>query len=77
MTMRRLCITTLLLGVAFLQATGQNARLYLPETGLPNSQVNRICQERSDYIWICTEGGLIRFDGMRFETYQHDRERAN
>ena len=75
--MRRLCITALLLGGAILQATGQNARLYLPETGLPNSQVNRICQDRSDYIWICTEGGLIRFDGMRFETYQHDRERAN
>ena len=75
--MRRFFVTLLLLGGAFLQSAGQNARLYLPETGLPNSQVNRIYQDRSDYIWICTEGGLVRFDGMRFETYQHDRESAN
>ena len=75
--MRRFLLSAVLLGGAFLTATGQNARLYLPETGLPNSQVNRIYQDRSDYIWICTEGGLVRFDGMRFETYQHDRESAN
>ena len=75
--MRRFFFLTVFLVGAFLQAKGQNARLYLPESGLPNSQVNRICQDRSNYIWICTEGGLIRFDGMRFETYQHDRERAN
>ena len=75
--MRRFLLSAVLLGGAFLTATGQNARLYLPETGLPNSQVNRIYQDRTDYIWICTEGGLVRFDGMRFETYQHDRESAN
>jgi signal transduction histidine kinase/ligand-binding sensor domain-containing protein/CheY-like chemotaxis protein/AraC-like DNA-binding protein len=73
---RFLLSATLLLG-AFLPLAGQNARLYQPETGLPNSQVNRIYQDRSDYIWICTEGGLVRFDGMRFETYQHDRESEN
>ena len=70
-------MTILLLGGILVPAAGQNARLYLPETGLPNSQVNRIYQDRSNYIWICTEGGLVRFDGMRFETYQHDRESAN
>ena len=77
MKMKRILLLTVLLGAVAFRATGQNARLYLPETGLPSSQVNRICQDRSDYIWICTEGGLIRFDGMRFETYRHDRERAN
>ena len=77
MKMKRFLLLTVLLTAAFGQAAGQNARLYLPETGLPSSQVNRICQDRSDYIWICSEGGLIRFDGMRFETYRHDRERAN
>ena len=58
-------------------ATAQNARLYTPEIGLPNSQLNHICQDRSAYIWLCTEGGLIRFDGMRFESYRHDRENEN
>ena len=75
--MKRFLLPAALLLGAFLPAAGQNARLYLPELGLPNSQVNRICQDRTDYIWICTEGGLVRFDGLRFETYQHDRESAN
>ena len=77
MKMKRFLLSAALLGGAFLPAAGQNARLYLPELGLPNSQVNRIYQDRTDYIWICTEGGLVRFDGLRFETYQHDRESAN
>ena len=59
---------------AFVQtAFAQTSRLYTSEMGLPNSQINRICQDRRGYIWMCSEGGLIRFDGMRFETYRHDR----
>ena len=77
MKMKRFLLPAAILLGAFLPAAGQNARLYLPELGLPNSQVNRIYQDRTDYIWICTEGGLVRFDGLRFETYQHDRESAN
>ncbi|MBR1569315.1 MAG: response regulator [Bacteroidales bacterium] len=52
----------------------QNARLYTPENGLRNTQINRIYQDSSGYIWICTEGGLVRFDGVGFVTYGHDRE---
>ena len=77
MTMKRFLLSAALLGGAFLPAAGQDARLYRPEHGLSSSQVNRIYQDRTDYIWICTEGGLVRFDGLRFETYQHDRESAN
>ena len=75
--MKRFLLSAVLFLGAFLPAAGQDARLYRPEHGLSSSQVNRIYQDRSDYIWICTEGGLVRFDGMRFETYQHDRESEN
>ncbi len=75
--MKRFLLSAVLFLGAFLPAAGQDARLYRPEHGLSSSQVNRIYQDRSDYIWICTEGGLVRFDGMRFETYQHDRESTN
>ena len=74
--MKRFLLPVALLLLAF-PAQGQNARLYRPETGLPNSQINRIYQDRSEYLWLCTEGGLIRFDGMRFETYRHERENQN
>ena len=56
-------------------ASAQTARVYTSENGLPNSQVSKIYQDRAGYIWMCSEGGLIRFDGMRFETFRHDRER--
>ena len=56
MTMKRIFLSVALLLGAFRPAAGQNARLYLPESGLPSSQVNRGDQDRSDYIWICSEG---------------------
>jgi ligand-binding sensor domain-containing protein/signal transduction histidine kinase len=34
--------------------------------GLPGSQVWAIAQDRSGYIWIGTNEGLVRFDGVRF-----------
>jgi signal transduction histidine kinase/ligand-binding sensor domain-containing protein len=36
--------------------------------GLPGSQVWAITQDRSGYIWIGTNEGLVRFDGVRFVT---------
>jgi signal transduction histidine kinase/CheY-like chemotaxis protein/ligand-binding sensor domain-containing protein len=74
---RRISLIPLLILAALAPAAAQNARLYTPELGLPNSQVNHIYQDRNGYMWLCTEGGLIRFDGMRFETYRHDRENEN
>ena len=60
--------------LAVLPATGQIARLYTPDSGLDNTQINRIRQDRDGILWICTEGGLVRFDGQGFETLRHDRE---
>ena len=34
--------------------------------GLPGSQVWAVAQDRSGYIWIGTNEGLVRFDGVRF-----------
>ena len=73
----RLIYLLLALLVASVPAAAQVARLYTPEDGLINSQVNRICQDARGSIWICTEGGLVRFDGMGFETFRHDRENPN
>ena len=67
-------LTFLFLLLSVLGANAQVARLYTSENGLINSQINRFAQDSRGYIWICSEGGLTRFDGMRFETFQHDRE---
>ena len=37
--------------------------------GLPQSSVNDIIQTRDGYIWLATFGGLVRFDGNSFTTF--------
>lgn len=41
--------------------------------GLPTQGINLIRQFRDGYLWMCTEQGLVRFDGLRFVTF----DRAN
>ena len=37
--------------------------------GLPQNSVNVILQTRDGYLWLGTEEGLVRFDGVRFTVY--------
>ncbi|MEO8431279.1 MAG: two-component regulator propeller domain-containing protein [Acidobacteriota bacterium] len=37
--------------------------------GLPQNSVNVILQTRNGYLWLGTEEGLVRFDGVRFMVY--------
>ena len=37
--------------------------------GLPNSSVQDIIQDKDGFIWIGTYGGVVRFDGVYFESY--------
>jgi signal transduction histidine kinase/ligand-binding sensor domain-containing protein len=39
------------------------------EHGLPQSSVNDFIQTRDGYIWLATFGGLVRFDGVQFTTF--------
>jgi signal transduction histidine kinase/ligand-binding sensor domain-containing protein len=39
------------------------------ENGLPQVSVNSICQTRDGFIWMTTFGGLVRYDGLRFQTF--------
>ncbi|MCC6133427.1 MAG: protein kinase [Acidobacteria bacterium] len=37
--------------------------------GLPQNSANAILQTRDGYLWIGTEEGLVRFDGVRFTVF--------
>ena len=39
------------------------------ENGLPQNTVRSIVQTRDGYIWLATDDGLVRFDGIRFVTF--------
>lgn len=44
-------------------------RYYGSESGLGNPAVWALAQDRQGFIWAGTEGGMCRFDGVRFTTY--------
>ncbi|MEP7344258.1 MAG: two-component regulator propeller domain-containing protein, partial [Gemmatimonadaceae bacterium] len=39
------------------------------DQGLPQNSVFALAQTRDGYLWIGTESGLARFDGVRFTTF--------
>ena len=46
-----------------------NHEVWLTENGLPQNTVHAIAQTRDGYIWIGTEEGLTRFDGVKFTIF--------
>jgi len=48
--------------------------VWTSESGLPQTTINTIVQSHEGYLWIGTEEGLARFDGIRFVV--RDRQNA-
>src|SRR2546421_5482024 len=46
-----------------------NRQAWLTENGLPQNTVHSITQTRDGYVWIATEEGVARFDGVRFTVF--------
>ena len=41
-------------------------RIWQTQQGLPDGAITRILQDKQGYIWLATETGFTRFDGVRF-----------
>lgn len=66
----------LLLFILILFFTTQNLfaqtphfRNYTVDDGLPSSLVYRAFQDSKGFIWFCTDKGIARFDGYKFEKF--------
>ena len=44
-------------------------RAWQTETGLPQNTVHSVVQDFEGYIWVATEEGLARFDGLNFVVF--------
>jgi signal transduction histidine kinase/ligand-binding sensor domain-containing protein len=44
------------------------------EAGLPQNSVHQILQSRDGYLWLATEGGVVRYDGMSFKTFSNETD---
>ncbi len=49
-------------------------RLYR-EDNLTNSIINAIETDQLGFVWVGTEDGLFRYDGLKFESYRRDHSR--
>lgn len=58
------------------QQVNEMVDTWLVEHGLPQHTVNAIAQTTDGFLWIGTEGGLARFDGFRFKTYDRSNTPA-
>lgn len=45
------------------------ARSWQSDDGLPDDSVAGVAQTRDGFLWLGTPSGLVRFDGLRFETF--------
>lgn len=41
-------------------------RIWQTQPGLPQSSIYAVAQTRDGYLWLGTESGIVRFDGVRF-----------
>lgn len=71
----QLCLLLMLCGqAAFGLDSGRDLsqfrhELWLTENGLPQNTVHSLAQTNDGYVWIGTEEGLARFDGVKFTVF--------
>lgn len=70
--LRRATFAVLFL-LSILRSTGAGndwfARPWRSDEGLPDNNVSGIAQTADGFLWIGTVGGLVRFDGARFDEF--------
>ena len=44
-------------------------QVWRTDSGLPQNTVHAVMQSRDGYLWLGTDGGLVRFDGMDMVTF--------
>ncbi len=49
---------------------------WMMENGLPQNTVTALIQTRNGFVWLGTEAGLVRFDGVGFETFDRNSNPA-
>ena len=52
---------------------GQSCQLFTTNSKLSSSLINKIYQDRNGMIWIATEDGLNKYDGVKFTVYKHKK----
>jgi two-component system, sensor histidine kinase ChiS len=68
---RNIILMTLFFALSLVNLNAQTFffEKYGVEQGLGSSKVYSVIQDRNDWIWLGTESGVSRFDGLQFENF--------
>lgn len=72
--MKRFIFTFSLLSGIFITIAAQTGKLFTTDNELSNSLINTIFQDSRNYIWIATEDGLNKYDGIKFTIYRNEKD---
>ena len=61
----------ILFGSTVFKANSQTGIFYSTDKDISNSLINYIYQDKRNYLWIATEDGLNKFDGIKFTVYKN------
>ena len=65
-----------LLARTALAASGYQVDVWRADDGLPQGTVTSIVQTRDGYLWLGTQYGLVRFDGVNFKIFNENNTPA-
>ncbi len=68
----RLAVVVVLLLASVTASEQLPIKPYSSSDGLVNDRVKHVIEDAWGFIWISTTGGLVRFDGQRFTTFDVD-----
>jgi ligand-binding sensor domain-containing protein len=76
MLLRSLLLIIVLFNVICLRAQEPFMHHITDEDGLPSMEVYQMIQDTKGYFWIGTDNGLCRYDGRKFKSYYHPKQRG-
>jgi signal transduction histidine kinase/ligand-binding sensor domain-containing protein len=73
---RAFSAAALLIFLAQLQALAADwfPRVWQVDDGLPDNNICGVSQSPDGFLWVATDGGLMRFDGVQFEEFSRPLE---
>lgn len=63
----------ILFGLCIQGMKAQQPVSFTSDTGLSNTCIRSITEDSRKNVWICTQGGLNRYDGAKMNVYRHNR----
>lgn len=75
---KKLLLSLFLWGIYFSSFAQQYGYVqYNKDNGAPFKQVNSVIQDQEGFVWIASENGLYRFDGLHFDIYSLHTQSQN